>query len=282
MISGIDTTPNPLKAGPAWLPFLANAIRALDSDDCPRHLTDAVRSVVAAESAMVLVYRAGVQPTHVFDTFSSERRRRGLMNYIEKTYVLNPVYIAAQRGLKGGVCRIADLAPDEYLQSGHYRSLAITLSDTETLGYVTDDWPRGMDELAVILELPGGEIAEISLIRSLDARGGFTGVEIDALGTIVPVISAVFCRYWGIAGMLKTSTQGSVDKEQAFERFGEGILSPRECEVARLILRGHSGNSIADQLSISSTTVKSHRKNLYTKLGIATHFELFSLFLAEI
>jgi len=49
--------------------------------------------------------------------------------------------------------------------------------------------------------------------------------------------------------------------------------------VAQLILRGHSGISIGAHLGISTTTVKAHRKNLYGKLGIATHFELFSLFL---
>jgi len=47
--------------------------------------------------------------------------------------------------------------------------------------------------------------------------------------------------------------------------------------VAVLVLKGASGQVIADQLGISITTVKTHRKNLYLKLGITTQTELFSL-----
>ena len=42
---------------------------------------------------------------------------------------------------------------------------------------------------------------------------------------------------------------------------------------------GLAAVSVALQLGIAPTTVKTHRKNLYAKLGIATQFELFSRFL---
>ena len=45
---------------------------------------------------------------------------------------------------------------------------------------------------------------------------------------------------------------------------------------------GHSGTSIGAHLGISQTTVKSHRQNLYGKLGIASQFELFSQFLQSL
>jgi DNA-binding CsgD family transcriptional regulator len=54
-------------------------------------------------------------------------------------------------------------------------------------------------------------------------------------------------------------------------------LSSRENQVAALVLKGTSGQEIADELGISLTTVKTHRKNLYLKLGITTQTELFSL-----
>jgi DNA-binding CsgD family transcriptional regulator len=44
-------------------------------------------------------------------------------------------------------------------------------------------------------------------------------------------------------------------------------------------LRCNSTTSIGLRLGISTTTVKTHRKNLYSKLGIASQFEFFSLFL---
>ena len=48
----------------------------------------------------------------------------------------------------------------------------------------------------------------------------------------------------------------------------EHDLSPREIEVLILITKGFINKEIADRLSISLTTVISHRKNITEKLGI--------------
>ena len=44
-------------------------------------------------------------------------------------------------------------------------------------------------------------------------------------------------------------------------------MSPREIEVLRLIASGNANKLIADQLSISEETVKSHVTNILSKLG---------------
>ncbi len=54
-------------------------------------------------------------------------------------------------------------------------------------------------------------------------------------------------------------------------------LSPRQAEIALLILRGHSSVSIGLRLGISAQTVKVFRKQLYRKCGISSQAELFSL-----
>jgi DNA-binding NarL/FixJ family response regulator len=46
------------------------------------------------------------------------------------------------------------------------------------------------------------------------------------------------------------------------------LLSPRQCEVLRLIAEGYSSTRIAAKLGVSESTVKSHRKNLMEKLNI--------------
>ncbi|MAB99869.1 MAG: hypothetical protein CMK71_17685 [Pseudomonadaceae bacterium] len=56
-------------------------------------------------------------------------------------------------------------------------------------------------------------------------------------------------------------------------------MSPREQQVAQLILRGFAGKAIARQLNISPETVKIHRRHLYRKLGVASQAELFGRFL---
>ena len=54
-------------------------------------------------------------------------------------------------------------------------------------------------------------------------------------------------------------------------------LSPRQAEIALLILRGHSSVSIGLRLGISAQTVKVFRKQLYRKCRISSQAELFSL-----
>lgn len=52
--------------------------------------------------------------------------------------------------------------------------------------------------------------------------------------------------------------------------------------VARLTLCGLSSKAIAQQLAISPETVKVHRRNLYLKLGVASHAELFNCYIEQL
>lgn len=54
-------------------------------------------------------------------------------------------------------------------------------------------------------------------------------------------------------------------------------LSEREREVLLLIARGHTNQSIADQLFLSVKTIESYRSRLMTKLGLRNRAELFKL-----
>lgn len=65
--------------------------------------------------------------------------------------------------------------------------------------------------------------------------------------------------------------------EEKLDSFGADILSPREAEVVRLVLQGHSTPSAAAYLGISEGTVKVHRHHAYAKLGISSQAELFSM-----
>lgn len=46
-------------------------------------------------------------------------------------------------------------------------------------------------------------------------------------------------------------------------------LTPRELEVLQLVAYGLTGQSIADQLVVSASTVKTHLANIYSKLGVS-------------
>ena len=55
---------------------------------------------------------------------------------------------------------------------------------------------------------------------------------------------------------------------------GEGELSPRELEIARLVEERKSNKAIARELAISPRTVSTHLSNVYQKLGISSRGEL--------
>ncbi|RXG15243.1 response regulator transcription factor [Leeuwenhoekiella aestuarii] len=53
-------------------------------------------------------------------------------------------------------------------------------------------------------------------------------------------------------------------------------LTQREQEILHYAMRGYAITEIAEQLYISSNTVKFHRKKLFEKLGVATIYEAIS------
>ena len=149
---------------------------------------------------------------------------------------------------------------------------------SEEIGYVTENWPAGMEELVLAIDLPDGRLGEVSLARAI-ARGGFDDHAIDIIRGQIALIGSVFRLNWRKSLAQTPAPLPVASVEDMLDRFGRKRLSPREREVAQLILKGHSSQSIGSRLGISETTVKTHRQNLYAKLGIGSQFELFSQFL---
>lgn len=65
---------------------------------------------------------------------------------------------------------------------------------------------------------------------------------------------------------------------EAAEKYG---LSARETDVLRLTLRGMESPQMAERLCLSDNTVRSHKKNLYRKLGVHSKSELFGVVLPK-
>jgi DNA-binding CsgD family transcriptional regulator len=58
-------------------------------------------------------------------------------------------------------------------------------------------------------------------------------------------------------------------------------LTPREKQIANLILAEKSNASIATELSISERTVETHRKSIYNKTGAKTVVGLVKMLLKK-
>lgn len=63
-------------------------------------------------------------------------------------------------------------------------------------------------------------------------------------------------------------------KSTTKKEISEEPLSTRELEVLEWVVKGMTTNQIADQLSVSTHTINSHRKNMLKKLGLTSPVEL--------
>lgn len=275
------TLDNPSAGIAAFCAYAARALDRQEQPDSPYLLLDAIGRVVPFKFAMSVAYHREMAPTYVADTLASRAEKRALALYLEGTYILNPVYNAYLSGLRAGIYRLRELAPDNYFSSDYYRQFKVQQLADEEIGYRTYGWPAGMEELVIAVELPQGKMAEISLHRPLQI-GGFSDADCQLLRDIEPLIGAIYRRIWQNFEDARKPGPNGRDRNSLdvfLSDFGKGTLSARECEVAHMILKGHSSESISHQLNISVATVKTHRKNLYAKLGLSTQQELFSMFL---
>lgn len=70
------------------------------------------------------------------------------------------------------------------------------------------------------------------------------------------------------------------EQGQVIESFdGFELLTEREKEIVTLLLQGKTYKVIAGELFVSENTVKTHIKNIYTKLGVQSRTELFNIVL---
>ncbi len=92
----------------------------------------------------------------------------------------------------------------------------------------------------------------------------------------------LFSALW-IGEIYKTDMQTLQDKEAKPDRLERYSLTPRQREVAKLLLAAKTRRQIAGELGLSESTVKMHAGELYKKLGINSRTELFRMFgVAEI
>jgi DNA-binding CsgD family transcriptional regulator len=85
------------------------------------------------------------------------------------------------------------------------------------------------------------------------------------------VLIGSFVRY--LTSPVDILEDGEVPEEM-LERYG---ISPREADVIRYVSRGLSNKEIADELSVSFTTIRTHLYNIFRKTGAASRVELLRI-----
>lgn len=241
---------------------LARVFSAVGEAGFWRALVDTLRLLVPLDNALVALLKPGQAPQLLIDFDSKGRadEQEELADYTAGMYLLDPFYQAASTGINDGLHSLASVAPDQFLHSEYYQSYFRSVV--------------GEDELQFMINVEGGVLG-LSLGRS-------TTFELAEQGRLLCV------RDWVLAAMRRhvqlLPPQGPVaevvagDLATLLDRF-DARLTVREVDTARLILQGFSSKAMAQQMGISPETVKVHRRNLYHKLNVNGHGELFALVL---
>ncbi|MBZ9772237.1 LuxR C-terminal-related transcriptional regulator [Mesorhizobium sp. CO1-1-8] len=254
----------PVQLPVAWAEASAAIIETLDDPELPCSVAKSLSTLLTFDECRQILYAGESRPTVVFDSLQEHTHRSGIANYVSNSYIINPTYRMYRSGKLTGPYRMRDIAcfNENDVDLEKYRIIVLP---TEEIGFVTEGMPAGNEELCVGLAMPDGTCAMISLSRKRSSKG-YMPEEVGRIGSVVPFLTAAFRRYWQ-----KTRVASSPEPK------GFKLLSPREREIVDLLMKGHSTLSISLRLNISTTTVKTHRKNLYAKLSISTQYELFSL-----
>jgi DNA-binding NarL/FixJ family response regulator len=89
------------------------------------------------------------------------------------------------------------------------------------------------------------------------------------------IISAIHLASRGMHVLPRSAAAAGGMESLAIE--GSDLLTPREAEVLELLQDGATNAQIAHHLSIGIETVRTHARNIYRKLGIASRRELARL-----
>lgn len=248
---------------------LTDTIAALGSAEFGTRLLCLLREVVNFDSAVILAYPSDAKLCVLHDELSARDRVLFESAYRNGLYLLSPLYTQAHAGTRG-YFHISDIAPDGFTDSEFYQ-----------LYYSTNG---AIDQVAYLCESGTGTPIAISIERT-EGLPPFDEGERTRLADLSSLVAELMKQQrWADADVDNDALPRDMNAhlQKVLDKFGSSTLTPRERQVVRLILKGYPSKSVARELSISTQTEQVHRKNIYQKLGISSHSELFTLFFEAI
>lgn len=238
---------------------LARIFASVGQDGFWRSLVDGLRLLVPLDNALVTLMQAGRVPTLLadFEFRAAAGEGEDLADYCAGMYLLDPFYQAACAGIADGLHSLESVAPDQFQHSEYY------------LRYFRP--VIGMGELQFFCTLDG-----VVLGLSLGRATTFSAEEQGSLLCVRDWVLAAMRRHVQLCALEVPASQPAAGDFAAMLEHLGARLSERESETAQLILQGFSSKTIAQRMGISPETVKVHRRNLYHKLGVSGHAELFA------
>lgn len=251
----------------------ARLIAAIGSASLGQTVCALLEGSVRFDMSCLYLFRFDQPAELLHDGYRGQVAARTLNAYSRGGYLLDPFYVASMNHHPAGLWRMSELAPDCFFASGFAISPDLHPCVSSTHG-------TEIDEIGYIVHL-GTRTALVFSLMKADAPSAFDESEVAYLRRLTPLISATLKQH----GRQLPRYMGSVGADSQLESAFVGALSQlteAQRYIAKLLLQGHSTASIARQLGISEGTVKVHKHNLYGRLNISSHAELFRLFIGYI
>ncbi len=246
---------------------LPAVIDSIGSELFSAALLEFIRSTANFDSAVLMAYPETSALQVIHNALHPGDQSGFGTRYQDHLWLLSPLYLSAKSGVRG-FFHILDIAPDNFKYSEYYNL------------YYHSNGVK--DQVGFLVESGDGTPIAISLERTAALRS-FSKADKKRLKAATATISALIKQQWP-AGMSISATTDTLETnlhqhvEKLLSLFGSSCLTPRERDVVQLVLKGYLSKAAAQRLGISTQTEQVHRKNIYRKLGLSSHGELFSLF----
>jgi len=246
--------------------WLAAVIDAINTQQFSERLEMWLHEVVRYDNFVMIAYFQNEPPKSLFERIQEPRVLQNFEKfYTGGAYLLDPYHELHVNEAPKGVYRLKDIAPDQFNRSRYH----CEYYQNTTM----------VDEMAFIAYPAKGISVHVSMGRDITSRLRYTSREMQKARENAPVVCALIERHWS-----DLNSTGKFDEAHVLRSLitktaqrHQIKLSPRQAQVALMILRGHSSVSMGLHMKISPQTVKVFRKQLYKKCGISSQGELFRL-----
>ena len=176
----------------------------------------------------------------------------------------------------GVACVLAADAPEAVrlvrAQAVDVMLVDLHLAPSGALGLLDPVLEISPDLRPVVLVPAGGEFDPAILVAH-GARG-FLASDADS-ALVRKCVRTVFGgEYWVARDQVGPLLENLRSEVPAGSAPSLDVLTPREHDIVRAVLRGSSNGAIANDFALSPQTVRNHLSSIYLKLGVATRLEL--------
>ncbi|ADE40006.1 helix-turn-helix transcriptional regulator [Candidatus Puniceispirillum marinum] len=250
--------------------LLAKAITHIQHPDFESVLTAWLRAEFVFDNLLIIAYLGHQQPSLLYH----QGHARTAISHVETQYLpfayqLDPYFQLHAKGIASDVFRLDEVAPDKFQSSRYFR---------EYYGNAKLE-----DELVFVNRI--GDDISVHVCLGNDTANGrrFSARMIRDARALQPVVTALIEGHWHDLSPKNEGIKmhGVRELRVSFERTHGIFLTPRQAEVALMILQGHSSTSIGLNLGISAQTVKVFRRQIYRRCDISSQAELFNLIVSS-